>query len=144
MNCWYDDPKYTEDKVKEMLQPFADRIETECGVKTSFNSVASWMKPYSSSISFTFMGYPVGFIGFYMNYPTEAVMLSLYSKVTFTDKSSFTKTSMQHKIKIQVTCRRDLHESDFEKYIKWLNVICKQIKTAEAKKKRLEMDTDFE
>ena len=74
------------------------------------------------------------------------VYFILNTKVTFEMKSIFTKSNMRHNIKIKLNCSKtfDSSDKDYKKFINWAKLIMKELKTAEAKKKRFEMDVDFE
>ena len=74
------------------------------------------------------------------------VQLSLQTKVTFTMKSTFTKSNMRHEIKINLNVSRQMSTSDkdYKKFIDWAKLIMKQLKTAEAKKRKFQADVDFE
>lgn len=74
------------------------------------------------------------------------VYFVLNTRVTFEMKSIFTKSNMRHNIKIKLNCSKtfDSSDKDYKKFINWAKLIMKELKTAEAKKKRFEMDVDFE
>jgi hypothetical protein len=74
------------------------------------------------------------------------IRLTLNTKVTFEMKSVFTKTNMRHNINIKLNVNRDMTTSDkdYKKYIDWAKLIMKQLKTAEAKKRKFQADVDFE
>ena len=74
------------------------------------------------------------------------VLLSLKTKVTFTMKSTFTKSNMRHEVKINLNVSREMSTSDkdYKKFIDWAKLIMKQLKTAEAKKRKFQADVDFD
>lgn len=58
------------------------------------------------------------------------VLLSLNTRVTFTMKSTFTKSNMRHEIKINLNASRQMSTSDkdYKKFIDWAKLIMKTIK----------------
>jgi hypothetical protein len=72
------------------------------------------------------------------------VRFGLSTKVTFTMKSTFTKSNMRHEVNIKLNVHRSMGENEYKKFIDWAKKIMMQLKTAEAKKKKFEADTDFE
>ena len=74
-------------------------------------------------------------------------LISFYTKIEMITKSSFTKTAMQHKCNIKWNNYRTYElktDKDWTKCIDWIVLLNKQYKTTLAKKKKFEMETDFE
>lgn len=73
--------------------------------------------------------------------------ISFYTKIEMITKSSFTKTAMRHICNIKWNNYRtyDLNtDKDWSKCIDWIILMKKQYKTTLSKKKKFEMETDFE
>lgn len=155
----------TVEEAQAFVQPWIDKVSTDlsCGIEPySFNdgyymsggqNVGNWF--YGARLNY--LGYDLGTI--MMEYKdgydrdTEEswkfdpyVQLSLNTKVTFTMKSTFTKTNMRHEVKINLNVSRVMSTSDkdYKKFIDWAKLIMKQLKTAEAKKRKFQADVDFE
>ena len=138
-DLWY--KTYTAEQIHELTTPYAEEIEKRTGCTTQWKDESNW-ESYYSGYNVFYMDNLIGSV--HLNYFGEpgTVVLSLDTKVSFTMKSTFTKTAMRHDIKVSTGVRRDLTDTD--KYIDWLKLICTQYKTALAKKARFEADTDFE
>ena len=73
--------------------------------------------------------------------------ISFYTKIEMITKSSFTKTAMRHNCNIKWNNYRTYElktDKDWQKCIDWIVLLNKQYKTTLAKKKKFEMETDFE
>ena len=69
------------------------------------------------------------------------------TRVIMTDKISFLKTRVSHNIQIKVNNTKwyNISEPDeLKKFIEWETIVVKHMKTALAKKRRMELDVDFE
>lgn len=138
-DLWY--KSYTVEQIYELTTPIAEEIEKRTGCRTEWHDESKWYI-YHSGYNVYYMDNLIGSV--HLNYKGEtgSVAFSLDTKVSFTMKSTFTKTAMRHDIKVSTGVRREL--TDIDKYIDWLKLICTQYKTALAKKARFEADTDFE
>lgn len=138
-DLWY--KSYTAEQIQELTTPYAEEIEKRTGCRTEWHDESKWYI-YHSGYNVYYMDNLIGSV--HLNYKGEtgSVAFSLDTKVSFTMKSTFTKTAMRHDIKVSTGVRREL--TDIDKYIDWLKLICTQYKTALAKKARFEADTDFE
>ena len=127
----------TVEEAQEFIQPWIDKVSADlgCGVE-----------PYSYNDGYYMSGYG------YDRDTKESwkydpyVQLSLQTKVTFEMKSIFTKTNMRHDVNIKLNVSRQMSTSDkdYKKFIDWAKLIMKQLKTAEAKKRKFQADVDFE
>lgn len=73
--------------------------------------------------------------------------ISFYTKIEMITKSTFTKTAMRHNCNIKWNNYRSYtlsKDKDWTKTIDWIVLLNKQYKTSLAKKKKFEMETDFE
>lgn len=138
-DLWY--KSYTAEQIHELTTPYAEEIEKRTGCSTQWHDETQW-ESYYSGYNVFYMDNLIGSV--HLNFGGEpgAVSMSLDTKVSFTMKSTFTKTAMRHDIKVSTGVRREV--TDIDKYIDWLKLICTQYKTALAKKARFEADTDFE
>ena len=153
----------TVEEAQAFIQPWIDKVSAElgCGVEPySYNDDYStgqntgyWF--YGANLKY--LGYKLGTIMIQYNYGYDYktkeswkydpyVQLSLNTKVTFTMKSTFTKSNMRHEVKINLNVSRQMSTSDkdYKKFIDWAKLIMKQLKTAEAKKRKFQADVDFE
>ena len=153
----------TVEEAQAFIQPWIDKVSAElgCGVEPySYNDDCStgqntgdWF--YGAYLKY--LGYYFGTIMMQYKYGYDSktkeswkydphVQLSLQTKVTFTMKSTFTKSNMRHEIKINLNVSRQMSTSDkdYKKFIDWAKLIMKQLKTAEAKKRKFQADVDFE
>lgn len=155
----------TVEEAQAFIQPWIDKVSAElgCGVEPySYNdgyyrsggqNTGNWF--YGANLKY--LGYNLGNIMMKYNYGYDSktqeswyydpyVQLSLNTKVTFTMKSTFTKSNMRHEIKINLNVSRLMSTSDkdYKKFIDWTKLIMKQLKTAEAKKRKFQADVDFE
>ena len=136
MTYWFSN--FTIDDVKNFLTPIAEDIATKTGCSLEWYED----KDFCDSCHYVlrYMGEYMGSI--YLSSKENSARFSLYTKITFTMKSTFTKTAMRHHIGIKLGVVRQVEDKN--KYIDWLKLICTQYKTALAKKKKFEADTDFE
>ena len=154
----------TVEEAQAFIQPWIDKVSAElgCGVEPySYNddymsggqNVGDWF--YGAHLKY--LGYNLGTIMMQYKYGYDRdtqeswkydpyVLLSLNTKVTFTMKSTFTKSNMRHEIKINLNVSRQMSTSDkdYKKFIDWAKLIMKQLKTAEAKKRKFQADVYFE
>ena len=153
----------TVEEAQAFIQPWIDKVSAElgCGVEPySYNdyyktgqNTGDWY--YGAHLKY--LGYDLGTIMMQYKYGYDSktkeswkydphVQLSLQTKVTFTMKSTFTKSNMRHEIKINLNVSRQMSTSDkdYKKFIDWAKLIMKQLKTAEAKKRKFQADVDFE
>ena len=141
MAQWYE--KYTAEEIKELCQPYADQLEL-AGYRVEWNDQTGVWNDYYSNFCIYYMDNAIGSIG--LNYfgdeTVNKITFDLDTKVTFEMKSTFTKSGMNHKIKVKTNVRRSV--TDFKKFKDWLDLIARQYKTAMIKKTRFEADTDFE
>lgn len=73
--------------------------------------------------------------------------ISFYTKIEMITKSTFTKTAMRHNCNIKWNNFRSYElrtDKDWQKCIDWIVLLNKQYKTTLTKKKKFEMETDFE
>ena len=155
----------TVEEAQAFIQPWIDKVSADlgCGVEPySYNdgnymsggkNVGDWF--YGANLKY--LGYDLGKIMMQYQYSYDSVtheswkdapyvLLSLNTKVTFQMKSIFTKTNMRHEVKINLNVSREMSTSDkdYKKFIDWAKLIMKQLKTAEAKKRKFQADVDFE
>lgn len=147
----------TLEEAQAFVQPWIDKVSADlgCGIKPySYNDIhGDWF--YGADLNY--LGYGLGNVMMKYKYrydrgPNESwkydpyVLLSLNTKVTFTMKSTFTKSNMRHEIKINLNVSRQMSTSDkdYKKFIDWAKLIMAQLKTAEAKKRKFQADVDFE
>lgn len=153
----------TVEEAQAFIQPWIDKVSAElgCGVEPySYNddyrtgqNTGDWF--YGANLKY--LGYNLCTIMMQYKYGYDSktkeswkydpyVQLSLQTKVTFTMKSTFTKSNMRHEVKINLNVSRLMSTSDkdYKKFIDWAKLIMKQLKTAEAKKRKFQADVDFE
>jgi len=152
----------TLDEAKEFIRPWIEKVVADLGCGYDwytyngggfYSTGGDW---YAGG-NLKYLGYNLGtvMLQYQYNYDRENneswndhpyVQLSLNTKVTFEMKSIFTKTNMRHDIKIKLNVSRQMSTSDkdYKKYIDWAKLIMKQLKTAEAKKRKFQADVDFE
>lgn len=155
----------TVEEAQEFIQPWIDKVSADlgCGVEPySYNdgyymsggqNTGDWF--YGANLKY--LGYNLGTIMMQYQYGYDRdtkeswkydpyVQLSLQTKVTFTMKSTFTKSNMRHDVNIKLNVSRQMSTSDkdYKKFIDWAKLIMKQLKTAEAKKRKFQADVDFE
>lgn len=155
----------TVDEAQAFIQPWIDKVSADlgCGIETySYNdgyymsggqNTGNWF--YGARLMY--LGYNLGTVMMQYNYGYDNatheswtydpyVQLSLNTKVTFTMKSTFTKSNMRHDVNINLNVSRQMSTSDkdYKKFIDWAKLIMKQLKTAEAKKRKFQADVDFE
>lgn len=133
--------------VGELCCSYVERQYNNGGYGISTLNTGDWFV----GASLSYLGYEFGQIQMdYVRDGNEKVRPCMYfvlnTKVTFEMKSIFTKSNMRHNIKIKLNCSKTFDSSDknYKKFINWAKLIMKELKTAEAKKKRFEMDVDFE
>lgn len=136
MTYWYSN--FTIDDIKNFLTPIAEDIATKTGCSLEWYEDKTFS--HATHYCLYYMGKYIGSI--YLSSKENCAKFSLYTKITFTMKSTFTKTAMRHHIDIKLGVVRQVEDKN--KYIDWLKLICKQYKTALAKKKKFEVDTYFE
>lgn len=69
------------------------------------------------------------------------------TRVIMTDQVSFLKNRVSHDVQIKVNNTKWFRISDpneFKKFLEWETIMTKHLKTAFAKKRRMELDVDFE
>lgn len=147
----------TLEEAQAFVQPWIDKVSADlgCGIEPySYNDIHGYWF-YDADLNY--LGYGLGNVMMKYKYrndrgPNESwkydpyVLLSLNTKVTFTMKSTFTKSNMRHDVKINLNVRRQMSTSDkdYKKFIDWAKLIMAQLKTAEAKKRKFQADVDFE
>lgn len=147
----------TLEEAQAFVQPWIDKVSADlgCGIEPySYNDIhGDWF--YGAYLNY--LGYGLGSVMMKYKYrydrdPNESwkydpyVLLSLNTKITFTMKSTFTKSNMRHDVKINLNASREMTTSDkdYKKFIDWAKLIMAQLKTAEAKKRKFQADVDFE
>lgn len=136
-------------EAQAFVQPWIDKVSADLGCGIEPYSHGDWF--YGAYLNY--LGYGLGSV--MMKYkwdPNESwkyypyVLLSLNTKITFTMKSTFTKSNMRHDVKINLNASREMTTSDkdYKKFIDWAKLIMAQLKTAEAKKRKFQADVDFE
>lgn len=152
------------EEVQAFIQPWIDKVSAELGCGVEPYSYNDDYRPGVQKNGYWFygahlmyLGYNLGTIMMQYKYGYDRdtneswkydpyVQFSLNTKVTFTMKSTFTKSNMRHEIKINLNVSRQMSTSDkdYKKFIDWAKLIMKQLKTAEAKKRKFQADVDFE
>lgn len=146
-------------KARTFTKPWIDKVVGElcCSyIETQYNN-GNYINGIQKSgdwyigVCLKYLDYELGRIQMdYVRDGNEKVRPYVYfvlnTRVTFEMKSIFTKSNMRHNIKIKLNCSKTFDSSDknYKKFINWAKLIMKELKTAEAKKKRFEMDADFE
>lgn len=99
--------------------------------------------------------YFMGRIDYYQNHylynnqdsPNFYVSAWTNTRVIMNDKVSFLKKNVSHNIIIKVNNSKTFSldvPKEFKKFLEWEDLMVKHIKTALAKKRRFELDQDFE
>lgn len=154
----------TVEEAQAFIQPCIDKVSADlaCSIEpysyndgyfSSGQNNGDWF--YGANLKY--LGYDLGTIMMQYKYGYDRdtreswkydpyIQLSLKTKVTFTMKSTFTKSNMRHEVKINLNVSRQMSTSDkdYKKFIDWAKLIMKQLKTAEAKKRKFQADVDFE
>ena len=150
----------TKEEAENFINPWIDKVACELGCaieRWSYNS-PDWNTHetyWEAGAKLKYLNYDLGEVTLAYRYEwdeksrryidTEPIVnFILYTKVTFTMKSTFTKSNMRHDINIKLNVSRSMEESEYKKFIDWAKKIMIQLKTAEAKKKKFEADIDFE
>lgn len=76
------------------------------------------------------------------------ISLCTETRVIMTDKMSYTKKGVTHKIEIKTNNFKsfivDDEKNELDKFLVWEDLMVKWLKTAQIKQKRMELDVDFE
>jgi hypothetical protein len=155
----------TVEEAQAFIQPWIDKISADLGCSIepysyndgSYRSGGQNTGDWFYGAYLKYLGYDLGrvMMQYQYNYDRDTheswqdapyVQLSLNTRVTFEMKSIFTKTNMRHDVKIKLNVSREMSTSDkdYKKFIDWAKLIMKQLKTAEAKKRKFQADVDFE
>ena len=150
----------TEEEAVNYITPWIDKVSADlgCGIERfTYNYGAYGNTPsyWDAGARLKFLNYQLGSIGINYGYSWDketgtyvytdpSVKFNLDTKVTFTMKSTFTKSNMRHDVDIKLNVTRTMYEKDYKKFIDWAKLIMKQLKTAEAKKRKFQADVDFE
>lgn len=155
----------TVEEAQAFIQPWIDKVSVDlgCSIEPYSYNDGSYMSGGQNTGDWfygaylKYLGYDLGKIMMQYQYSYDSVtheswkdapyvLLSLNTKVTFQMKSIFTKTNMRHEVKINLNVSREMTTSDkdYKKFIDWAKLIMKQLKTAEAKKRKFQADVDFE
>lgn len=147
----------TLEEAQAFVQPWIDKVSADLGCCIEPYSYDDNYGNWFYGANLNYLGYGLGNVMMKYKYrydrgPNESwkydpyVLLSLNTKVTFTMKSTFTKSNMRHDVKINLNVRREMTSSDkdYKKFIDWAKLIMAQLKTAEAKKRKFQADVDFE
>ena len=135
----------TEDQVNTFLLECANRF-TCTGI--SYEFVKHGDDYHYNKYNLKLNGEYFGCISL-LTYGTEEMTaeIAFYTKIEMFTKSTFTKTAMRHNCTIQWNNYRTYTlrtNKDWQKCIDWIVLLNKQYKTTLAKKKKFEMETDFE
>jgi len=135
----------TEDQVNTFLLECVNRI-TCTGITYEFEK--HFNDYHYNKYNLKLNGEYFGCISL-LTYGTEEMTaeIAFYTKIEMFTKSSFTKTAMRHKCTIKWNNYRTYElrtDKDWQKCIDWIVLLNKQYKTTLAKKKKFEMETDFE
>lgn len=154
------DKKYKEmfdtiDKVRAYLEPIADKICGETGLSSDYYT-DNTNYPTTGHFNFYLSGEYFYFakISLKMDYnkSTEEnivveVSLHFNSILKMHTTTSFSKTKVTNKCKIEwgrQLERNIADEKEYKKCMDWLRLLIKQYKVLNVKKKKFEIDTDFE
>ena len=137
--------KLTEDQVNTFLLECANRF-TCTGISYEFEKHCR--DYHYNKYNLKLNGEYFGSISL-LTYGTEEMTaeISFYTKIEMFTKSTFTKTAMRHNCTIKWNNYRSTilrTDKDWQKCIDWIVLLNKQYKTTLAKKKKFEMETDFE
>ena len=142
----------TIDKVRAYLEPIADKICDETGLSSDYST--NNIYPTTSHFNFYLQGEYFAKISICMDYnkSTEEnivvkVRLLFNSILKMHTTTSFSKTKVSNKCKIEWKRQLERNISDEKEYKKcmdWLRLLIKQYKVLTVKKKKFEIDTDFE
>ena len=137
--------KLTEDQVNTFLSECVSRLSST-GI--SYEFVKHFNDYHYNKYNLKLNGEYFGCISL-LTYDTEEMTaeISFYTKIEMITKSTFTKTAMRHKCNIKWNNYRSTvlrEDKDWQKCIDWIVLLNKQYKTTLAKKKKFEMETDFE
>jgi hypothetical protein len=136
----------TEDQINSFLQECANRIATT-GITCEFEKHLG--DYHYNKFILKLKGEYFGCL-FVYTWPEDNRLIpeiAFYTKIEMLTKSSFTKTAMRHNCTIKWNNYRTYklcEEKDWNKCIDWIILLIKQYKTTLAKKKKFEMETDFE
>ena len=150
----------TKEEAENYISPWIDKVAGELGCaieRWSYDS-KDWNTHetyWESGAHLKYLNYDLGEVSIAYFYKWDentkryldtepTVRFGLSTKVTFTMKSTFTKSNMRHDVNIKLNVYRSMGENEYKKFIDWAKKIMMQLKTAEAKKKKFEADTDFE
>ena len=150
-------------EAQDFVRPWVDKASADLGCGYDWYNYTSGGYYHQNGgdwytgVHLKYLGYHLGSImlDYHYCYDNAAkeewnedphIRLTLNTKVIFEMKSVFTKTNMRHDINIKLNVNRDMTTSDkdYKKYIDWAKLIMKQLKTAEAKKRKFQADVDFE
>lgn len=145
----------TKEEAENYINPWIDKVSAELGCSIERFSYEYSGRFWEAGARLKFLNYQLGIIGINYNYcwneetrnyvySDPYVKFNLDTKVTFTMKSTFTKSNMRHDVDIKLNVTRTMYEKDYKKFIDWAKLIMKQLKTAEAKKRKFQADVDFE
>lgn len=152
------DKKYKEmfdtiDKVRAYLEPIADNICGETGLSSDYSTDNTYY-PTTGHFNFYLQGDYFAKISLKMDYnkSTEEnivveVSLLFNSILKMHTTTSFSKTKVSNKCKIEwerQLQRNIADEKEYKKCMDWLRLLIKQYKILNVKKKKFEIDTDFE
>ena len=150
----------TKEEAENYINPWIDKVSADLGCSIEryaydFDGRGNNPSYWSAGARLKFLNYQLGNIvvdyGYHWDeetrnyvYSDPYVKFNLDTKVTFTMKSTFTKSNMRHDVDIKLNVTRIMYEKDYKKFIDWAKLIMKQLKTAEAKKRKFQADVDFE
>ena len=153
------------EEAQAFIQPWIDKVSADlgCSIEPYSYNDGSYMSGGQNTGDWfygaylKYLGYDLGRVMMQYQYSYDRdtheswkydpyVQFSLNTRVTFEMKSIFTKTNMRHDVKIKLNVSREMSTSDkdYKKFIDWAKLIMKQLKTAEAKKRKFQADVDFE
>ena len=150
----------SKEEAENYINPWIDKVSAELGCSierfaNDFSGRGNNPSYWVAGARLKFLNYQIGNIGIDYDYrwneearnyvySNPHVKFNLDTKVTFTMKSTFTKSNMRHDVDIKLNVTRTMYEKDYKKFIDWAKLIMKQLKTAEAKKRKFQADVDFE